>query len=88
MLTLVRTAIRALIIGFVIGVLTAPRAGAETRRMLREKFEALVSQIFEIADLPPIQPRRASGGEPAAGGTPPSARRTRRRTEEPDAAGA
>lgn len=92
MLTLLRTAIRAFVIGFVVGVLFAPRSGAETRRMLREKFEALVNQVFELADLPPIRTGAESaapqGAEPAPpqGTSEPPPRRTRtRRPEEPGA---
>ncbi|MGH2450011.1 MAG: YtxH domain-containing protein [Candidatus Limnocylindria bacterium] len=88
-MTLLRTAIRAFVIGFVVGVLFAPRSGAETRRMLREKFEALVNQVFELADLPPIQAGAADGSPvPSAAATaaaPP--RRTRNRRAEESGAG-
>jgi hypothetical protein len=49
----------------VVGTLFAPRAGAETRQMLREKFTVVVNQILELAALPPIEPRTAvkNGGE-------------------------
>ena len=74
MFGVLRAAIRAFVIGVVVGVLFAPRAGAETRRMLNERFTSLVNQILEIAALPPIEPSRAhTNGQPE----PLSARRTR-----------
>jgi len=79
-LSLLRTAIRAFVIGFVVGVLFAPRSGADTRRMLREKCEALVNQILELADLPPVQSDRSSG--PAEAAPAPSAEPRRRRTRQ------
>jgi hypothetical protein len=75
MFVLLRTSLRFFIVGFVAGTLFAPRAGAETRRMLREKLTIIANQILELAALPPIEPRTAgqNGGETAparrAGGT-------------------
>jgi hypothetical protein len=59
MFALLRTSLRFFIIGFVVGTLFAPRSGAETRQMLREKFTVVANQILEIAALPPIEPRAA-----------------------------
>ena len=68
MFALLRTSLRFFIVGFVAGTLFAPRAGAETRQMLREKFTIVANQILELAALPPIEPRSAvkDGGEPRA----------------------
>ena len=65
MFALLRTSLRFFIVGFVVGTLFAPRSGAETRQMLREKFTVVVNQMLEIAALPPIEPRAAmkNGGE-------------------------
>jgi hypothetical protein len=65
MFALVRTSLRFFIVGFVVGTLFAPRSGAETRQMLREKFTVVVNQMLEIAALPPIEPKAAmkNGGE-------------------------
>ena len=59
MFALLRTSIRFFVVGFVVGSLFAPRSGAETRQMLREKFTVMVNQILELAALPPIEPRVA-----------------------------
>ncbi len=59
MFALLRTSLRFFVIGFVAGTLFAPRSGAETRQMLREKFTVMVNQILELAALPPIEPQTA-----------------------------
>jgi hypothetical protein len=65
MFALLRTSLRFFVVGFVAGTLLAPRSGAETRQMLREKFAVVVNQILELAALPPIEPHTAvkNGGE-------------------------
>jgi hypothetical protein len=65
MFALLRTSLRFFVVGFVAGTLLAPRSGAETRRMLREKFTVIANQILELAALPPIEPQTAvkNGGE-------------------------
>jgi hypothetical protein len=65
MFALLRTSLRFFIVGFVVGTLFAPRSGAETRQMLREKFTIVANQILELAALPPIEPQTAvkNGGE-------------------------
>jgi hypothetical protein len=65
MFALLRTSLRFFVIGFVVGTLFAPRSGAETRQMLREKFTIVANQILELAALPPIEPGIAvkAGGE-------------------------
>ncbi len=65
MLALLRTSLRFFIIGFVAGTLFAPRSGAATRQMLREKFTVMVNQFLELAALPPIESRTAvkNGGD-------------------------
>ena len=59
MFALLRTSLRFFVVGFVVGTLFAPRSGAETRQMLREKLTVMVNQILELAALPPIEPRAA-----------------------------
>jgi hypothetical protein len=54
MFGLVRTAVRFFFIGFGVGVLLAPRAGAETRALIREKLNLVIGSVLEVADLPPI----------------------------------
>ena len=60
MFGLLRATLRSFALGAVIGVLFAPRAGAETRKMLSERIAASLNQLLEIAALPPIQPERAA----------------------------
>ena len=55
MLELLRTSLRFFVIGFLAGTLFAPRSGAATRAMLREKFTVMVNQFLELAALPPIE---------------------------------
>ena len=63
MFTLLRTSLRFFVIGFVVGTLFAPRSGADTRRMLGEKFTIVTNQILELAALPPIEDRGAAKSE-------------------------
>jgi len=55
MFGLVRTAVRFFFIGFGVGVLLAPRTGANTRELIREKINLVVGSILEVADLPPVE---------------------------------
>ena len=68
MFALLRTSLRFFIIGFVAGTLLAPRSGAATREMLREKFTIMANQVLELAALPPIESRTAvnNGGDGSA----------------------
>lgn len=54
MFGLIRTAVRFFFIGFGVGVLLAPRAGAETRALIRSKLDQVVGSLLEVADLPPV----------------------------------
>jgi len=56
MFVAIRAAIRAFAIGVVVGVLFAPRPGAETRAMLNKRVATFMDQLFEVAALPPIEP--------------------------------
>ena len=60
MFGLINATLRAFVIGVVVGALIAPRPGPETRRMLNERFSALINQLLEIAALPPIEPTQAA----------------------------
>ncbi len=73
MFALVRVALRFFVIGFVAGALFAPRAGAETRAMLREKLTTIANQLLELAALPPIEKERATNN----GGAAPRTRQRR-----------
>ena len=74
MFGLVRTAVRFFFIGFGIGILLAPRAGAETRDLIREKLNVIVGSVLEVADLPPVEGTGEGRTEAARG-------RARGRTE-------
>jgi gas vesicle protein len=70
----INAAIRAFVVGVVVGMLFAPRPGAETRRMLNERIAALINELLEIAALPPIEPSQAAtNGQPVR----PAAKRSR-----------
>jgi gas vesicle protein len=56
----INAVLRAFVVGVVVGMLFAPRPGAETRRMLNERFAAMINQLLEIAALPPIEPSQAA----------------------------
>jgi len=56
----INAALRAFVVGVVVGMLFAPRPGAETRRMLNERISAMINQLLEVAALPPIQPATAA----------------------------
>ena len=60
MFGLVRATLRAFAVGIAMGVLFAPRAGAETRKMLSERLAKAMKALAEIASLPPIEPERAA----------------------------
>ncbi len=59
MFAVVRAAIRAFAVGVAVGMLFAPRPGAETRRMLSERLSAGLTHLLELAALPPIPQDRA-----------------------------
>ena len=58
MFALMRTSLRFFVVGFIAGTLLAPRPGAETRRLLGEKFRIMANQLLELAALPPIEAGR------------------------------
>jgi hypothetical protein len=78
MFGVVNAVLRAFVVGVVVGMLFAPRPGAETRRMLNERLTALLNQVMEIAALPPVEPAQArTDGSPER----PAAKRTRSSSE-------
>ena len=65
MFGVINAALRAFVVGVVVGMLFAPRPGTETRRMLNERIAAMINQLLEIAALPPIQSSQAvTNGQP------------------------
>jgi hypothetical protein len=81
MFGILRVAIRAFAIGVAVGVLFAPRAGSETRKMLNARISAGLDQLFEIAKLPPVEPERARTN----GHSERPRRRVTQATHDPDA---
>ena len=74
MFAVIRAAIRAFAIGVAVGMLFAPRPGAETRRMVSQRITAFIDQLMEVAALPPVQPDRLqTNGQPER----PTAKRAR-----------
>lgn len=59
MFGILRIALRSFALGVAVGVLFAPRTGAETRRMLGERFAMAVNGLLDFAALPPVPPERA-----------------------------
>ena len=51
MFSRVRVAIRFFFVGLAVGVLLAPRAGIETRRLLRQRADRLVNDLLEAASM-------------------------------------
>ena len=76
MFGIVRATLRAFAVGVVIGILFAPRPGAETRKMLNERIAGWLNQLLEIAALPPIKPERAATNGHAERAAPKRARPT------------
>ena len=73
MFGIINAALRAFAVGVAVGMLFAPRPGAETRRMLNERIAAMINQVLEIAALPPIEPSQAAtNGHPESGMPKPS----------------
>jgi len=65
---IINAALRAFAVGVAVGMLFAPRPGAEMRRMLNERIAAMINQVLEIAALPPIEPSQAAtNGQPESG---------------------
>lgn len=56
-----KTILRAFILGIGVGVLVAPRAGAETRRMLSEKLNGLLDGTDFGTGQQYAQPNATSG---------------------------
>ena len=78
MFGVLRALLRSFAFGVAIGVLVAPRPGAETRRMLIDRLTKAANQLLEIAALPPINPERARTNGHAER---PAAQRTRASTD-------
>ncbi len=64
MFSRVRIAIRFFFLGLAVGMLLAPRSGAETRRMLRERADRLLNDLLDAATLGTYE-----SGAPADEGT-------------------
>ena len=81
MFSRVRVAIRFFFVGLAVGVLLAPRSGIETRRLLRQRADKLVTELLDAATLGGSQSgsktdgaksrstssRKRESAEPAAG---------------------
>lgn len=47
---MIKTIFRSFVLGIGIGLLLAPRAGSETRRLLSEKLNSVIDGASELAD--------------------------------------
>ena len=70
MFAVINAALRAFVVGVVVGMLFAPRPGVETRRMLNDRIARMVNELLEIAALPPVQPTQAATNGQADIGSP------------------
>lgn len=61
---MLKTMFRSLLIGVGVGILLAPRAGSETRRMLSEKFNSALDTASGAAEK--LNHSSAEGGTSAA----------------------
>ena len=60
MFGVLRAMLRSFVVGLAVGVLIAPRSGAETRRLLAARAARVLDQIRENAALlPQVPPERA-----------------------------
>ena len=51
MFSRVQIAIRFFFMGLAVGILLAPRSGAETRRMVRERADRILNDVLDAATL-------------------------------------
>jgi gas vesicle protein len=65
MFSRVRVAIRFFFVGLAVGVLLAPRAGIETRRLLRQRADRLVNDLLEAASMSGLPSGSKSDGAAA-----------------------
>ena len=59
MFVVFRLAIRSFLLGILVGVLFAPQAGVETRKVLGERLAKFMDDVLGLASLPPVPPERA-----------------------------
>ena len=70
MFSRVRIAIRFFFVGLAVGVLLAPRAGIETRRLLRQRADRLVNDLLEAASISGLPSGSKADGAPARRASP------------------
>lgn len=68
MFSRVRIAIRFFFMGLAVGILLAPRSGAETRRMVRERADRILNDVLDAATLGTYDDGSATGAADAAAG--------------------
>ncbi|HET7686936.1 MAG TPA: YtxH domain-containing protein [Candidatus Limnocylindria bacterium] len=68
MFSRVRIAIRFFFMGLAVGILLAPRSGAETRRMVRERADRILNDVLDAATLGTYDDGSATGTADAATG--------------------
>jgi gas vesicle protein len=71
---LFRVALRSFVVGVAVGVLFAPRAGVETRRLLSERIASALNGMLDLGALPPVPADRAHTNGHAEPGTTKKAR--------------
>lgn len=61
---MIKTIFRSFLLGLGVGIMLAPRAGSETRRLLSEKLNNVIDGATELADK--LDHSSAEGGTSAA----------------------
>ncbi len=88
MFSRVKIAIRFFFMGLAVGILLAPRSGKETRRMVREKADRLLSDVLDAATLGNYESGGLTDDEPAAAKPGNARSRSRATSASPTSAGA
>ena len=66
MFSRVRIAIRFFFVGLAVGVLLAPRSGEETRRLVRERADRILSDVLDAATLGTVDSGAGAADDVAA----------------------
>ena len=66
MFSRVRIAIRFFFVGLAVGVLLAPRSGEETRRLVRERADRILSDVLDAATLGTVESGAGATDDAAA----------------------
>jgi gas vesicle protein len=77
MFSRVRVAIRFFFVGLAVGVLLAPRSGAQTRRLLRQRADRFLNDLLDATTLGVYQSSSGADGDQATSKAGSAAKATR-----------